>query len=336
MKPSSYRSVYVNRGVRALGLLTAALLFSAMGVPSSTQAQEFPSKPFKMIVAFGPGGSGDTLARLISQSITEQTGKPVVVDNLGGANGFIAARAIATAAPDGHTMILTSQGTQVANPAMLKELPYDPVKDLAPVSAVMRGGLVMVVRKDLPVNSVAELTALAKAQPGKLTFASASTTTRVGSELYLSISGAKMVNVNYRSAAQAMTDVINGSVDMLFVDLVPALEPIKTGRVKPLAVSTMKRNESLPDLPTMIEAGVPGFDFTGWLAVYAPGKTPRPILDKLSAMVNTAMASPRLVELSKKLASEPIPGTPDDLAQLQARELALWERIVKEAGIEKE
>jgi len=297
-------------------------------------AQGYPSKPIRMMVGFAPGGTNDILARVIAQRLSDALGQPVVVDNRPGATGVIASEMVARAAPDGHTLLLGSTGSQTIVPA-LQKLPYDPVKDLLPVSLVGVAGLVLVVNPNVPANSVRELVALARSKPGRLTYASSGngSTLHFGGELFKVLAGVHIVHIPYKGNAPALTDVMGGQVDMTFSAVPPALPHAKAGKLRMLGVSTVKRMPGLEDVPTIAEAGVPGYEMSTWYGVFAPGGTPAAITDRLAAEVAKAINEPQVREQFLAQSVEPKANTPAEFRKLVSEEIASWTKLVKSSGI---
>ena len=272
----------------ALGGLLAA------GVAPSLRAADWPAHALNWIVPFPPGGSNDIFARPVAAHVGERLGQPVVVDNRGGGNGIPAAESVARAKPDGLTIFATSAMTQAVNPALYEKLSYDPIADFAPVGMVAEFPFVIVVSKNFPAQSVKELIAMAKAHPGEINYASAGNGTgqHLSMELFKLMTGVNLTHVPYRGAAPAYTDVISGQVPVFIDNLASALGQIKGGNVRALAVTSKQRSPLLPDVPTVEEAGVPGYVYYTWFGLWAPKKTPQPIVAKLNAEIKKAIADP--------------------------------------------
>jgi tripartite-type tricarboxylate transporter receptor subunit TctC len=307
--------------VRAVWLALLALVLVAGVVPQAYAADgEYPNKPIKIIVPFPPGSGTDTSARRVAQIITDETGQPVVIDNKPGASGFIAAQAAATSPPDGYTLFVTTNTTHAANASLFKKLPYDPIKDFAPIGRIARAGLVLVVASESPVKTLADLTKLAKEQPGKLTFASGSSSTRIASEMYATMAGLQMLHIPYKGVPQAITDVMARQVDFMISDVTPALPLIRAGKLRPIAVTLEKRHVDLPDVPTMAESGLDGYSISAWTAAFAPAGTPRPIIDKLAVILRKGVESPAMKESFAATGGEAAPMTPDELGKFVVSE----------------
>jgi tripartite-type tricarboxylate transporter receptor subunit TctC len=301
-------------------------------------AQGYPSKPLRMLVGFPPGGANDLLARIVAQKLGESLGQPVVVENRPGASGVIAAEALARATPDGYTLMLGSTGTNTIAPALNAKLPYDPVRDLAPVGLVGIAASALVVNAQVPAQNVAELIALARSRPGKLTYASSGngTTLHLGGELFKLLAGVDLVHVPYKGNAQALNDVAGGQVDLIFSALPPALPLARAGRVRILGVGMPERLRSAPELPTIAEQGVPGYAMWTWYGVFATGGAPAEAIERLSRDLRAALADGKVREQIVAQGAEPSPGTPAELRALVAAELEKWARVVKSAGIKAE
>jgi len=291
-----------------------------------------------MLVGFPPGGTNDLMARVVAQKLTESLGQPVVVENRPGAAGVIAAEALAHAAPDGYTLMLGSTGTNTIAPALNPRLPYDPVRDLAPVGLVGIASSALVINASVPAANVAELIALARTHPGKLTYASSGsgTTLHLGGELFKMLAGVDIVHIPYKGNAQALNDVAGGQVDMIFSALPTALPLAKAGKVRILGVGFPRRLPSTPDLPTIAEQGVPGYEMWTWYGVFATGGSPAAAIERISRDLRTALADARVREQIVAQGAEPSSGTPDELRALVASELRKWDRVVKAAGIKAE
>jgi tripartite-type tricarboxylate transporter receptor subunit TctC len=324
----------VNRGKRTLIRLTACALLAA----GAASAQPYPAKPVRMIIAFPAGGGSDIVGRALAQQLTELLSQPVVVDNRGGAGGIIGTELGARAAPDGYTLTVGSSGGFAITPHLNPKLPYDPVKDFAPVGLFTRLTFVVDVHPSVPAKSVKELIALARAQPGRLNFGSSGqgATAHLATELFMSLTRVKMTHVPYKGAAPAMTGVIAGEVDVLFDSMPTTLPHARSGRIRPLAVTTLQRSALLPQLPTLDEAGVKGYELASWFGLFAPAGTPRAAIERLNAAINTATQRPKMQELLLGQGAEPLSGTPEDLAAYLRRELDKYGKIIREAGVRAE
>jgi len=311
--------------------LISLLVGMLLAVPAV--AQDYPSKPIKIITAFGPGTATDIAARAIGQDIAAQTGQTVVIDNKPGAEGQIAAQSAAAAAPDGYTLFFTTQTTQAINPHVYKSLAYDPVKSFAPVAGITLGAQIVMVRNDLPARTIQEFIALAKAQPGKLSFGSGNGSSRGGAELFRIMTGIDLLGVPYKTQPQAIADLLGGRIDIIFSDFTVGLPPVLDGRARGLAVTSKQRIPGLEQFPTVDESGVPGFEMWAWTALYAPAGTPKPIIDRLNALVRQAAKSPAYLNLLKTSYGISFVGSPEELAAFQATETKKWAEIVSTAGM---
>jgi len=327
--PIATRSTWKRLACNAL-LLGSLLPATAV----MAQATDYPNKPIRFIVAFPAGSATDQAARLTAQQITKATGQGVVIDNRGGANGFIAAEAVAKAPPDGYTVLVTTGTTHAANPALFKKLPYDPVKEFAPVTPLSNNAFVLVVAPSFPANSVADLAKLAKANPGKYSFASGNAPSRVGGEMFKMMAGVDLLHVPYKGAPQALTDILGGQVSMMWTDLRTGMPLVQGGKLKALAVTSQKRLALAPSIPTMIEQGYPDYVLANWVGVYLPAKTPADIVGKLNALVHAAVKADQAGHEST--GGEVMLMSPADFAKLQASDTAMWARVTKAAGMEPE
>ena len=323
--PSRRRVLAASVGVSAIAALPSALL---------AQTDSYPNKQLRFIVSFPAGSATDQVARLIAPQITRQTGQTVIVDNRGGASGFIAAEAVAKAPPDGYTILITTGTTHAANPALFKKLPYDPVKDFVPVSALSDNGFILVVPPSFPANTVQEMAALARANPGKYSFASANAPSRIGGEMFKMMAGVDLLHVPYKGAPQALTDVLGGQVSMMWTDLRTGMPQVLGGKLKALAVTTRTRLKLTPQIPTMIDAGYPDYVLTNWVGAYLPANTPPAIAAKLNSLLQVAVKAETAAYEST--GSEVMLVGLDDFAKLQARDTAMWARVTKAAGMEPE
>ena len=315
--------------MRLLGWLAAIVVLGALPV----SAQDYPSKPLRVVAPFGPGTATDTVARVIANELGKLTGQPVVVDNKPGAEGQIGAQTAAQAAPDGYTLFITTQTTQAINPHVYKSLTYDPVKSFTPVCGLTLGAQVVMVKNELPVKTVADFIALAKKEPGKLSFGSGNGSSRGGAELFRVMAKIDLLGVPYKSQPQAVADLLGGRIDIIFSDFTAGLPAVLDGRARGIGVTSKKPIPGLEQFPP-VDATVPGFEMWAWTAVYVPAGTPRPIVDKLNALVREAMKSESYLTLTRTTYGIPFPGTPEDLAAFQASETKKWGEIVKVAGMQ--
>ncbi|WP_206735197.1 tripartite tricarboxylate transporter substrate binding protein [Bosea sp. Tri-44] len=315
-------------------LSTAAMLATGLALPAA--AQDFPAKNIKFVVPFAAGSATDALARILGEHLSRTLGRPIVVENLPGASGIIAAQNVVRADPDGHTLLITTNTTHGANQSLLKSVPYDAVKDFEPVGKLGTITLALATHQSVPAKTVRELIAYAKANPGKLTFGAGSSSSRIAGEMLKSLAGLDLTYVPYRSNPQAITDLLGGQISIVFADISTTLPQIKAGKVNGLAVSTAKRSALAPDLPTMAEAGVAGYDLAAWFAAFAPAKTPRPVIDKLNQAFVAALNDKTTQERLLAAGIEPETSTPDELKAFVPVEIKKWADIVKAAGIQPE
>ena len=323
----------VRRGAGLAALLCAAGLAVLPG-PALAQADTYPNKPVRFIISFPAGSATDQVARLIAPQFTKISGQSVVVDNRGGAAGFIACEAVAKAAPDGYTVLFTTGTTHAANPSLFKKLPYDPVKDFMPVSTLSMNDFVLMVLPSFPANNVAELAQLARASPAKYSFASGNAPSRIGGEMFKMMSGANLLHVPYRGAPQALGDLLGGQVSLIFSDLRTAMPQVMGGKLKALAVTGRKRLAVAPNIPTMIEQGFPDYDLFNWVGAYLPAKTPPDIVNKLNVLLHAAVKADTAAH--ETTGGEVRLTTPAEFARIQAADTAMWARVVKAAGMEPE
>ena len=318
-------------------LIAAAIsALGALTLTAPAAAQSYPTKPIVFVVPFAAGSATDQLARALGQSITEQTKQAVVVDNKAGASGMMAAQASARAAPDGYTVLITTNTTHAANEHLYKKLPYDAVKDFAPVSGLGKGGQVLVVNASSPYKNVADLLAAARKNPGKLSFGSGSSSSRVAGEMFKQLSGTDILHVPYKSNPMAITDLLGGQIDLMITDTSTGVPQVKSGKLRALGYSTQKRSAMLPDVPTIDEAGVKGYDMGYWFAAYVPTGTPAPVVARLNELLHAAVKSSAAKTFFESAGSEPWTTTPEGLAKFQAAETQKWGKVIKAAGIEPE
>jgi len=311
----------------------AALLAAA---PLLAAAQQFPDKQLTFIVPFAAGSATDQLARALGQAVTAETKQPVVIDNKPGANAFIGAQAAAKAPKDGYTVFITTNTTHAANEHMFRKLPYDPVKDFEPVTLLSRGAQILIVNNNVPAKSVQELINLAKARGGKLSFGYGSSSSRIAGELFKQMTGTDIISVPYKSNPPAVTDLIGGQIDMMITDMATGLPQVKGGKVRALGVSTTKRTALAPEIPTIAEAGVPGYEMSFWFAAYVPAGTPPPVIARLNEIISRANRSQTVANFYAQSGFETLGGSPDELRKFQAAESEKWRKIITASGMEKE
>jgi len=315
--------------IRGLWCCLAACLLAG-----GAQAETYPSRQITIVVPFAAGSGTDSIARIIGQQLSVALQQSVVIENKVGASGVIAATYVARSAPDGYTLLMATNSTHSANPFLFKSLSYDPVKDFAPVARAGSYVFMLVVNKDLPVKTLPELVAHAKANPGKLTYASGNTTGIVAGETLKSRAGIDVLQVPYKSTPPALNDVIGGRVSMMFIDLAPGLEHVRAGTLRALAVTTRERSALLPDLPSLHEAGIPGYDVTSWTGLFAPTGTPPEIIVRLNEEVRKVIADPDSKAKIAVTGFDAFSGPPETLAAFVQSELVTWGKLIKDAGIE--
>ncbi|MEO7727889.1 MAG: tripartite tricarboxylate transporter substrate binding protein [Burkholderiales bacterium] len=311
--------------------LTATMLFCAMPVG----AQPYPTKPIRMVITYPPGGNTDLVGRALAQKLGESIGQLVVVDNRGGAGGIMGTMITKQSAADGYTIMLGTSAGMVTNPLLSSKLSYDPVRDFAPVSMVVIVPQLLVTNPQLPVKNVRELIALAKAKPGYLSAGSSGvgTPNHLGTEMLKGLAGVDIVHVPYKGGGPAIVDLIGGQIHMAFSSVPSVLPHIKAGRLNALGVGSAKRSPSLPNIPTIAESGVPGYEYTTWYGIFTPVRTPRPILTQLNAEIVKVVGAPELNDYFASQGADPSPSTPDELRRYMAQESARWARIIKAANI---
>lgn len=312
---------------------SAALILLGLCI-SLAQAQPFPSKPVRIVNPFAPGGATDIIARHMAQKLTEGWGQAVIVENRPGASGAIGVELVAKSVPDGYTLLIATQTTHAANPALYAKLPYDAARDFAPLTLAGSTPLALVVHPSLGVSSLKELLDFARKNPGRLLYASGGngTSQHLTTELMKSLSKTFIVHIPYKGAGPAMVDLLGGQVNFMFDNLPTALPHVKAGKLRALAVSTASRSQLAPELPTMAEAGLPGFDLATWFAFFAPAATPRDIVEKISGDMRRALNQPDTRERLTAIGVDIRASTADELAGFQRAELAKWAKIIKDSG----
>ncbi len=319
--------------MKMLGRRAVIATAGALAATGRASAQNFPAKPIRIIAPFGPGTATDTVARVIANELGKLTGQSVVIENKPGAEGQIGAQAAATAAPDGYTMFITTQTTQAINQHVYKSLTYDPVKSFAPVCGLTLGAQIVMVKNELPVKTVAEFIALAKKEPGKLSFGSGNGSSRGGAELFRVMAKIDVLGVPYKTQPQAVSDLLGGRIDIIFSDFTAGLPAVLDGRARGIGVTSKKPIPGLEQFPT-VDSTVPGFEMWAWTAAYVPAGTPKPIVDRLNALIREAMKSESYLTLTRTTYGIPFPGTPEELAAFQASETKKWGEIVTAAGMQ--
>ena len=299
-------------------------------------AQDFPARPITFVVPFAAGSATDQIARAIGQGVSEASKQPVTIDNKPGASGFIAAQQVAKAAPDGYTVLITTNTTHAANEHLFKSLPYDPVKEFSPVTLLGKGGQIMIVNPKVEATTVGEFVALAKKNPGKLSFGSGSSSSRIAGELLQQMAGIQILHVPYKSNPLAINDLLGGQIDMMITDTATGLPQVKGGKVRALGVTDTKRSPLAPDIPTIDEAGVKGYSMGYWFAAYVPANTPPAVVKRLNELMVAATKGAAAVKFYQTSGVDPATSSPAELAKFQQDESAKWGKIVKAAGIQPE
>ncbi|MBA3504909.1 MAG: tripartite tricarboxylate transporter substrate binding protein [Betaproteobacteria bacterium] len=319
---------------RVVGIATAVALAALSATPFAGAQATYPTKPIRIVVPFPAGGTTDILARAVAQRLSETLGQPAVVDNRPGAGGNIGAELVAKAPADGHTLLMGTVGTHAINASLYSKMPYDHVRDFAPIILVAGVPNVLVVHPSVPVGSVKELIAYAKANPGKLNFASSGSGTSIhlAGELFKTMAGVQMAHVPYKGSAPAVTDLLGGQVQLMFDNLPSALPHIKAGKLKALAVTSATRAAALPDVPTIAESGLAGFDATSWFGLLAPAGTPQPIIARLNNEVAKWLASAEAKEKMAGLGANTAGHSTDEFVRHIAAETSKWAKVVKESG----
>jgi tripartite-type tricarboxylate transporter receptor subunit TctC len=315
---------------------SALLMAAAMAVVFPVAAQNYPTKPVRIVVVSTPGGSVDTLARAIAPRLASKWNQQVLVDNRPGAGGAIAAELVAKAPPDGYTLMMGTIASLATNVSLYKSLPYDPVKDFAPITLVATQNLVLLVHPSIPSRSVKELVALAKKQPGKLTFASAGNGVggHLSGELFKLLAQIDILHIPYKGVQPAMMDVVGGQVTMVFASIASGMAQVASKRLFPLAVTGSQRSPAAKDLPTMVEAGIKGYESSTWYGLVAPAATPADIVNRLNAEVVAGLKSPDLHERLTREGADPVGNSPAEFAKYMQSEIDKWRKVIKAAGIQ--
>ncbi len=315
-------------------ILAAAAVFATVTLATAQDA--YPTRNIRFVVPFTAGSATDTLARLLANRMSATMNTTIVIENIAGGNGIPAALNVVRAAPDGYTVMVTSNTTHASNQALVKTVPYNAVTDFEPITQLGTITLALVAHPSVPANNVSELIAYGKANPGKLTFGAGSTSSRLAGELLKTMAGIDMLYVPYKSNPQAVTDLLGGQISLFFGDISTSLPPARAGKLKAFAVSASKRSPLAGDLPTIDEAGLKGYELTAWFAAYAPAKTPKPIVDRLNAAFREALGNKEVVDRLLAAGIEPAASTPAELAKFQEVETVKWKKIAADARIEPE
>ena len=318
----------------AMAGIAPAVLLLSLAAPAS--AQPYPSKPVRFLVGFAPGGTNDIVARMLAQKLTENMGQSVVVENRAGANTAIATELAARAAPDGYTILLTASG-HATNPALMK-LPFDPVRDFAFISLAVESQNLAVVHPSFPPRNVQELIAFSKKRPGAINYASSGTGTTVhlSAELFQFMTGVKWVHVPYKGGGPAAIELLAGQTSLMFGNLPTVIQYARGGKLRALAVTGAKRTPAMPEIPTVAESGIPGYEVTNWFGVSAPAKTPRAVVDRLNTEIVRALNIPDLRERLASQGADPVGNTPEQFTAFIQNEIVKWSKVIKAAGIKGE
>jgi len=314
---------------------TILLGLSACATAVAQTADNYPNRPITMVVAFPAAGTTDILARLIGQKLTDKFKQTVVVENRPGAGGNIGTAFVAKAAPDGYTIMMGTIGTQSINPSLYKKMPYDAAKDFVPITRAAMVPNLLVVNKDAPYNTLAEMMAYGKANPGKLTYGSSGngTTLHLSGELFNLMSGSKITHIPYKGSTPAVADLMGGQISMIFDNMPSVIQQVKSGRLKALAVTSAQRNPQLPEIPTIQEVGVAGYEVWSWFGLLAPAATPKPIVDKLNASIVDIIKQPDVQAKIIELGAVPVPETSAEFGAFIDAETLKWAKVIKEANI---
>ena len=315
----------------------ARLAVATLVLSAGARAQ-FPDRPIRLIVPFAPGGVTDTSGRLVAEALGKRLGQPMVVENKAGASGNIGTQAVATAAPDGYTLVLGFDGTLVINPHVFAAFPFDPVKDLAPVGKIGDAALILVAHPSFPARTLSELIAHSKREPNGVSYGTSGVggTPHIAGELLRQRTGAKLVHIPYKGGGQAMQDALGGNIPLVYTAVAGASTHLKSGRLVPIAVSSKARVAALPDVPTFMESGVEDFESSSWVAILAPSGTPRPVVERLNRELNAVLATPEIIEKLGALGITPTPGPPERLGDQIKVDLEKYGKVVKAAGIKAE
>ncbi|NYT85908.1 Bug family tripartite tricarboxylate transporter substrate binding protein [Pollutimonas harenae] len=313
-----------------------ASLVGMLGIPltAPAQAADYPDKPITFVVPFGAGSATDQFARAIGQGVSEQIDQPVVIENKPGASAMIGASDVARAAPDGYRVLITTNTSQAANPHLYKKLSYDPVKDFQPITLLGTGGQIMVVNPSSPAKTVKDFIKLAKENPGKLTFGSGSSSSRVAGELFQQMADVELLHVPYKSNPLVITDLLGGQIDMMMADMATGLPQVKAGKLRALGVTDNKPLPLAPDIAPIADSGVPGYKMGYWFGAYVPANTPKDVVSKLHDLIVNATTRKAAQQFYSQTGTKPVTSTPDELAKFQADETKKWGEIIKKAGIQ--
>ncbi|HVF63535.1 MAG TPA: tripartite tricarboxylate transporter substrate binding protein [Casimicrobiaceae bacterium] len=323
--------------MKSLARFVACIVAATIALSASAQAP-YPDRPIRLVVPFAPGGVTDTSGRLIAEGLSKRLGQQVVVDNRAGASGNIGTQAVAAAPPDGYTLVLAFDGTMVINPHVFASVPFDTLKDFAPVGKIGDATLIIVAHPSFPGRTLKELIEVSRKQPNGVSYGTSGIggTPHIAGELLNQRAGAKLVHVPYKGGGQAMGDALGGNIPLVYTAVAGAVPHVKSGKLVPIAVSSRTRSASLPDVPTFIESGVPDFEASSWVGILAPAKTPRAIIDRLNRELNAVLSAPETIERLTGMGITATPGTPEQFTEQMRIDLAKYGAVVKAAGIKAE
>ena len=322
----------LKQGIAQCVLLTLALVATPFSA-AQTSAASFPNKPLRIVVTFTTGGAPDIIARLLGERFTAAWGQPVIIDNKPGSGGNIGADFVAKSAPDGYTLVLGTVGTHSINGALYAKMPYDMVRDFTPVSLLATTPNLLVIHNDVPAKTLQELITVGK-RDGKMSFASpgSGTSVHVSGELFKSLTGIDMLHIPYKGRASAIPDLLGGRVTMMFDNMPSSLPLVREGKLRALGVTSLTRSPAAPDIPTIAEQGLPGFEAVSWFGMFAPAATPKPVVDKIQAEIQRILKSPEIAKKLTDIGLEPVGSSADELAAYQRAEIIKWAKVVKDSG----
>ena len=322
----------LKQGIAQCVLLTLALVATPFSA-AQTSAASFPNKPMRIVETFTTGGAPDIIARLLGERFTATWGQPVIIDNKPGSGGNIGADFVAKSAPDGYTLVLGTVGTHSINGALYAKMPYDMVRDFTPVSLLATTPNLLVIHNDVPAKTLQELITVGK-RDGKMSFASpgSGTSVHVSGELFKSLTGIDMLHIPYKGRASAIPDLLGGRVTMMFDNMPSSLPLVREGKLRALGVTSLTRSPAAPDIPTIAEQGLPGFEAVSWFGMFAPAATPKPVVDKIQAEIQRILKSPEIAKKLTDIGLEPVGSSADELAAYQRAEIIKWAKVVKDSG----
>ncbi len=315
-------------------LILFAVLYLQSGLVTVAASQTYPAKPVRIVVPYPPGGPTDIMSRLLGQKLSDSLAQPVLIENRAGAGGGVGSEYVARAQPDGYTLLWGTGGTHGINPSLYPKLPYDAIKDFSPVSLVGLGTNVLVIHPALGATSVSDLISIAKAKPGQLNFSSSGNgaTSHLAGELFKTVAGVQIAHIPFKGAAPAIVALVAGEVDLAILDMPALLPHIRSGKLKVLGISSAKRSQVLPDIPTLIESGLPGMDVSSWHGVFSPAGTPRATVTRLSTEIARIVRQPEVIERFMTQGAEPVGSTPEQCAAFVVSEISRWAKVVKASG----